>query len=97
MKILVHPNPRDFAFQKSKPGAVFTLVMHELRFPLELRQKPPRIRLLEHGRLGWVLCELIDPYPDAPEYWPPEWAPGAPVHPNYGHCPSGESRPFPGR
>lgn len=97
MRILVHPNPPQASFRCAKAGAVFQLCIHELRYPAELRANAPRVRLLEHGRLGWVLCELLDPWPDAPEYWPPEWAPGAPVHPNFGHCPSGELRSFPGR
>lgn len=96
MRILVHPNPPQKGFIKAKKGAVFTLTMHELSWPHELRANEPRVRLLEDGRLGWVLCELLDPFPDAPQYWPPHWAPGAPVHPNYGPCPSGDLRPFPG-
>lgn len=94
--MLVHPNPPQASFIKAKKGAVFTLCIHEFRYG-DARAREPRVRLLEDGRLGWVLCELIDPWPDAPEYFPPEWAPGAPVHPNYGHCPSGEFRSFPGR
>lgn len=97
MRFLYHPNPFSHAFRTAKAGAVFRLFLHELHWPEELRANPPRFRLLEPGRFGWVLCELVDPWPDCPEYFPPEWAPGAPVHPNHGHCPSGDLRPFPGR
>lgn len=65
------------AFGDARKGDVWTLVIHELKYPLEVRQKPPRIRLLEDSHVGFVRCELLDPWPGAPEYWPPETAPGA--------------------
>jgi hypothetical protein len=79
--ILMHPAPRDMAFRYAKKGEVFTVLLDGLRWPLELRQKPPRVAPLEdvRGRLGPVLCELLDPWPGAPDYYPPEWAPGAAV------------------
>lgn len=77
--ILVHPGPFEHAFQQAKKGAVFFLSLDGLRWPLEVRQTPRRVRLLEDGkwRSAPVLCELMDPWPDAPAYYPPQWAPGA--------------------
>lgn len=64
------------AFGGAKTGAVFHLYIHGLEYPPELRDHPPRVRLLEDAHMGHTLCELIDPWPDAPEYWPPWSAPG---------------------
>jgi hypothetical protein len=64
------------AFAEAKTGDVFHLLIHELRYPPEIRANPPRVRLLEDAHVGHTLCELVDPWPDAPEYWPPWSAPG---------------------
>jgi hypothetical protein len=64
------------AFGGAKTGAVFSLYIHGLQYPPELRDSPPRVRLLEDAHMGHTLCELVDPWPDAPEYWPPWSAPG---------------------
>lgn len=90
--IRVHPSWPNQAFMRAKKGDVFFILLHELRWPLELRQKPPRVRLLEDGkrRCAPVLCELLDPWPNAPAYYPPEWAPGAGLAPMgslYEQCP----------
>lgn len=90
--IIIHPGPWSLTFQCAKKGAVFHIVLDGLRWPLELRQKPPRVRLLEDGkrRPAPVVCEIIDPWPDAPAYYPPEWAPGAGPAPRgslYEQCP----------
>ena len=74
--ILVQPSPYETAFKLAEPGAVFHLVIHELKYPPEIRANPPRVRLLERYRRGPVRCELLDDWPDAPDFWPPEWAPG---------------------
>jgi hypothetical protein len=80
--ILVHPSPFEYTFRRSRAGAVFTLNVHELKWGLEVRQHPPRIRLLEDAKdSGPTLCELLDPWPGAPRYWPPEWEPGQPANP----------------
>ena len=64
----------------AKEGDVFYLFIHGLKYAPELRgPKPPRIRLLENPRVGLHTdCELLDEWPDAPEYWPPESAPPPP-------------------
>lgn len=67
------------AFRNAKVGDEFRLLIHELKYPIEVRANPPRIRILEAGAVGHIPCELVDPWPDAPEYWPPETAPGAPA------------------
>lgn len=90
--IRMHPVPWSLSFQTAKKGDVFFVVLDGLRWPLELRQKPPRVRLLEDGkrRSSPVLCELLDPWPNAPDYYPPEWKPGAgpaPVGSLYHQCP----------
>ena len=64
------------AFGGAKTGAIFSLYIHGLQYAPELRDKPPRVRLLEDAHMGHTLCELVDPWPDAPEYWPPWSAPG---------------------
>lgn len=77
--IRVHPAPWELTFQHSKKGDVVFICLHGCEWPPELRAKPPRVRLLEDGkrRSAPVLCEILDPWPNAPAYWPPEWAPGA--------------------
>lgn len=77
--IRIHPNPSEYAFINGKKGDVVFICLHGLEWPAELRAKPPRVRLLEDGRRrpGPVLCEILDPWPNAPDYWPPEWKPGA--------------------
>lgn len=77
--IRVHCNPSEETFMNAKRGDVFYVVLHGLAWPAELRAKPPRIRLMEDGkrRPGPVMCEVLDPWPGAPDYWPPEWKPGA--------------------
>lgn len=90
--ILIHTSWQYPSLLTAKKGDVFFVALDGLRWPLEVRQKPPRVRLLEDGRRrpGPVLCELLDPWPDAPPYYPPEWAPGAPRPPVgslYEQCP----------
>lgn len=89
--IMVHPSPFEKAFQNAKKGAVFHLLIHGLKWPAWLRDASPRVQLLEDGkgRCAPVKCEILDPWPNAPEYWPPEWAPGAAPNPNgiYGYGP----------
>ncbi len=76
--ITVMPSPGEMAFSQAKAGSVWHVELHGLRWPLALRQNPPRIRLLEDARYGYaVLAELLDPWPDAPEFYPQEWAPSA--------------------
>lgn len=86
--ILVHAG-FWYAFPHAKAGDVFHLFLHELRWPAQLRSAPPRVRLLEDGHPGFVRCELLDPWPDAPSHYPPEWAPGARPSPGslWGECP----------
>lgn len=74
IKVLYQGFPHT-AFTTANEGSVWNLTIHELKYPLELRQSPPRVRLLENAHPGHVLCELIDDWPGAPEYWPPESAP----------------------
>jgi hypothetical protein len=65
-----------------KKGDVLRLHLHELKYSAELRAKPPRIRLLEtprHGRL--CLCEILDPWPNAPSHWPERLPPGVSSNP----------------
>lgn len=90
--IHIHPAPWSRSFQQAKKGDVFFVELDGLRWPLELRQRPPRVRLLEDGkgRPAAVLCELLDPWPNAPAHYPPEWAPGAgqaPIGSLYEQCP----------
>lgn len=93
--IRVFATPPWNTFARAKAGEEFVLEPDGLRWPLELRQKPPRVRVLEDGNgRDPVLCELLDPWPNAPAYYPPEWTPGA------GPAPSGnfyEQCPIPGR
>ncbi len=68
------------SFSEAKEGDVWHLFIHGLKYAPELRgPKGPRIRLLEDARGGGLhtKCELIDPWPDAPDYWPPESAPAS--------------------
>ncbi len=90
--IRVHPSWPNQAFMRGRKGDVFFILLDGLRWPLEVRQKPPRVRLLEDGkgRCRPILCELLDPWPGAPAYYPPEWAPGAgpaPMGSLYEQCP----------
>jgi hypothetical protein len=76
--ITIVPSPYEWSFQRAKKGSVWHLELHGLRWPLEVRQNPPRIRLLEDAKLASpVRAEVLDPWPNAPEFYPPEWAPGA--------------------
>lgn len=77
--IRIHPSPGEYAFMHGKKGDVVFILLHGLDWPPELRAKPPRVRLLEDGkrRCAPVMCEILDPWPNAPDYWPPEWKPGA--------------------
>jgi hypothetical protein len=64
------------AFKSAKAGDVFTLFIHGLQYPPELRAKPPRVRLLEDAIVGaHTDCELLDTWLEAPEYWPADSAP----------------------
>lgn len=74
---LFRQGPPHEAFMVAREGDVWRLLIHGLKYPLELRAAPPRVRLLEDSHRGHVLAELLDPWPNAPEYWPPESAPGA--------------------
>lgn len=75
--IKLQPGGWDNALRSAKPGAIFHLSVHELKYPAEIRANPPRVRVLGMADGGsHVLCELVDPWPDAPEYWPPWSAPG---------------------
>lgn len=90
--IHIIPSPYQRSLQFAEKGDVFFVELSGLRWPVELRQNPPRVRVLETPRHGEpsVLCELLDPWPDAPAYYPPEWAPGAPPAPIgslYDQCP----------
>lgn len=64
-------------FSAAKQGDVFVLFIHGCQYPPELRENPPRVRLLEDAHVGHTECELIDTWLDAPDYWPPWSAPGA--------------------
>jgi hypothetical protein len=92
--IYMHPSPWERTFMRSKKGAVFHVELHGCDWPPELRAKPPRVRLLEDakGRPAPVLCEILDPWPGAPRYYPKEWEPGAPPNPHsiYGIYPPPE-------
>ncbi len=72
MKVItVWPGGCEYTWHESKAGAVFYLTIHGLKYPAELRNNPPRVRLLEPGERGAPSrCELLDEWPDAPEYWP---------------------------
>ncbi len=77
--IRVHPNYNETAFRTAKAGAVFTLFVHGLKYPPELRRDGARIRLLRDGPGSAdepVPCELLDDHPLIPDYWPPEREPG---------------------
>jgi hypothetical protein len=67
------------AFSEAKAGDVWFLTIHGCNYPPELQDHPPRYRLLEDARGGGLHteCELIDDWPDAPEYWPPGSEPAA--------------------
>jgi hypothetical protein len=81
--ILVQPSIPQESHHRSKKGDVRIIELHGCSWPAELRAKPPRVRLLEDARGPFeaTLCEILDPWPGAPEYWPPEWQPGAPHNP----------------
>lgn len=66
------------ALQDGREGDVFRFFIHGLRYSPELRANPPRFRLLEDSHHPHVLAQILDPWPDAPEYWPPESAPPPP-------------------
>lgn len=73
-------------------GSVIILQPHELKYPPEARQGV-RAELLESPRGGRPCpCRLLDPWPNAPAFWPPELCPGAstnPGHPPFGPADSG--------
>ena len=96
-RMLVHPTYTSHSLIEAPEGAVFHVQLHELRWSDELRALSPRYRLLEPGRMGWILVELVDDWPGHPDYWPPQWAPGAPLDPNWGRQPSKDFRTIPGR
>lgn len=74
--IKLRPSGFDQTFKSAKEGDVFQLFVHGCKWPAEVRQKSPRVRLLEDAQLaGHTNCELLDEWPDSPEYWPPESAP----------------------
>jgi hypothetical protein len=85
--ILVHYVPFQLSWRRAKKGAVYALNLHGLEYPPELRQNPPRVRLLEDFHGGHTRCELLDPWPNAPRYWPPASEPGLPEPPpeNFWH------------
>ncbi len=60
----------------AKKGDVWRLVLHGTQYSATLRDTPPRIRLLEDvdGGPKGTRCELLDPWPEAPEYFPHELA-----------------------
>ncbi len=75
-------------------GDVITLIVHELKCPLEAR-RCPRVRVLEEPRRYHVVpCALLDEWPNPPEFWPPHLAPGASSNP--GHPSGTELRSAPG-
>jgi hypothetical protein len=59
-----------YAFRDAKAGDEFILHVHGLDFSKELRANPPRVRLLENSHHGYVECELLTEWPDAPKVWP---------------------------
>jgi hypothetical protein len=74
--IIVQPGPWETTFKSGSVGDVFRLCIHGCSYPPELRLEPPRIRIVSPlDREGFVECELLDDWPDAPPYWPPESAP----------------------
>jgi len=75
--IKVQPSPFfPSGLRAARAGDVFHLFVHGCRYTPEIRAKPPRVRVTKPlDRDGYVECELIDEWPDAPEYWPPESAP----------------------
>ncbi len=76
--ILVHPSPFEYTFHRARAGAEFIVNLHGLRWPVEVRANPPRIRLLEDSRGSGAatLCEIIGDWPGAPAYYPEAWEPG---------------------
>lgn len=70
------------AFCEARKGDVWILFIHGLNYPPERRANPPRVRLLEDAKLGHTEAELLDEWPEAPEYWPPESAPRPPKKTN---------------
>jgi hypothetical protein len=85
-EIIVDPAVFERTFVLAQKGEVRTLTIHGLEWPLALRQNPPRIRLLEDGKRRHVRRELLDPWPDAPRYFPPASEPGVRMPPeNFWH------------
>ena len=72
-EILVYQRSRGDNWAVAKKGDVWHLFIHGAQYPSALRSAPPRVRLLEDSRGGLhpTRCELVDPWPDAPERWPP--------------------------
>lgn len=70
--IHIHPGGAEYSFHAAKRNDVRIILLHGLQWPLALRQNPPRVRLLVDGEKGVATpCEILDPWPDAPEHWPP--------------------------
>jgi hypothetical protein len=70
MKTLTYyPTWQEAAFGAAKKGDVFHVELNTLNWSAELRNNPPRIRLLEDakGSNHPVKCEILDPWPGAPE------------------------------
>lgn len=69
--ILVTNTGYDQSLRSARKGTVHILLIHGTRYSPELRANPPRIRLLDdHVQGKYTQCELLDPWPDAPVYWP---------------------------
>lgn len=79
--ITVIPSPCEYSFRMAQAGSIWHLNLHGCRWPAALRNNPPRVRLLHACDSRPVLCELLDPFPDAPAVYPPEWAPDAKIGP----------------
>lgn len=58
-------------FMTAKAGSVWHLFVHGVEYPPHIREKPPRVRLLEDVQEhAETQAELIDPWPGAPATWP---------------------------
>jgi hypothetical protein len=68
--------------RRAKAGYVSHLLITGVLYPAALRQNPRRIKLLEDNVIGrFMPCELLDEWPDAPDRWPVEPAPGPSTRP----------------
>jgi hypothetical protein len=72
MKIIhVRATGFGYAFKAAKAGYVSRLLIHGVQYSPELRNNPPRIKLLLDNVVGQFMpCELLDDWPEAPEFWP---------------------------